>query len=380
MYFGVGAAATVRDGCPEGERASHRMKSSLRVTFIYAQPRQALLEQIAAGLAPDHQLLGQRHLGEFGIEADVYDPRLSRRHWRSRAANWAAWYGRQLTLPWELPRVDAVCTVLPTLFPIAARLRSQPVCLLNTGLCNTLARSSPARRRLQIASLRATSAIVCHATANRERLLAQTGLGGDRVHTATLGVDVSFFSPNSGTSEGDYVLAVGFDVARDYATFVDAMKELPYRTIIVARPRNLEGIPLPSNAEVLHDPPFVELRELYAGARCVVIPVRHEGYPFGGDVSGATSLLEAMSMAKPVIVSERRIWRDYVVDGESARIVPAENAPRLREVIRETFEDGALRKALGEAALETVRERHTSRQMSERMAAILRSTVSAARR
>lgn len=338
------------------------------------------MEQISAGVAPDHQLLGQRHLAEFGIEADVHDPRLSRRHWRSRAGNWLAWYGRQLTLPWEFPRVDAVCTVLSTLFPIAARLRSQPVCLLNAGLCNTLARSSAARRRLQIASLRATTAIVCHATANSERLLAQTGLGGERVHTATLGVDVSFFSPNSGTSESDYVLAVGFDVARDYATFADAMKELPYRTIIVARPRNLEGIRLPSNTEVLHDPPFVDLRELYAGAKCVVIPVRREDYPFGGDVSGVTSLLEAMAMAKPVIVSERQIWRDYVVDGESARIVPAEDSVLLREAIRETFEDGSLRKALGEAALEMVRERHTSRQMSERMAEVLRSTVPAAPR
>jgi glycosyltransferase involved in cell wall biosynthesis len=176
------------------------------------------------------------------------------------------------------------------------------------------------------------------------------------------------------------VLAVGFDVARDYATFADAMKELPYRTIIVARPRNLEGIRLPPNAEVLHDPPFVELRELYAGAKCVVIPVRREGYPFGADVSGVTSLLEAMAMAKPVIVSERRIWRDYVVDGESARIVPAEDSVRLREAIRETFEDGSLRQAFGEAALETIRERHTSRQMSERIAAILHSTVPAAPR
>jgi glycosyltransferase involved in cell wall biosynthesis len=348
----------------------------LKVTFIYAQPRRALLEQIAAGLAPDSQLLGQRHLGEFGIEADVHDPRLSRRQWRSGVANWLAWYGRELTLPWELSDVDAVCTLLPTLFPIAARLRSRQVCLINGAMCNTLARASPARRALQIASLRATTAIVCHATANRERLLAQTGLGGQRVHAATLGVDVSFFSPMSDVSEGDYVLAVGFDVARDYATFADAMTELPYRSIIVARPRNLEGIRLPSNAEVLHNPPFVDLRELYAGARCVVIPVMPEDYPFGGDVSGATSLLEAMAMAKPVIVSERQIWRDYVVDGESARIVPAEDALRLRGAIREMFEDASLRKALGEAALERVRERHTSRQMSEQLATILHSTMS----
>jgi glycosyltransferase involved in cell wall biosynthesis len=346
----------------------------VKVTFVYAQPRRALLEKIARSEAPDSQLLGQSHLGEFGIEADVHDPRVSRRRWRSGAANWLAWYGRELLLPWELSAVDAVCTPLSTLFPLADRLRSQKVCILNQGLCNTLSRASPPRRMLQIASLRASAAVICHSTADRKRLLAETGLAPDRVHTAALGVDQSFFVPGNGQG-GDYVLAVGFDVARDYATFVAAIRGLSYKTIIVARPRNLEGISLPLNVDVIPDPSFVDLRELYAGARCVVIPIRHEGYRFGGDTSGITSLLEAMAMAKPVIVSERRTLSDYVVDGESARIVPAEDPVRLREVIQETFEDRSQREALGDAALQTVRERHTTRHLSERIAAIIRSIV-----
>jgi glycosyltransferase involved in cell wall biosynthesis len=347
---------------------------NVKVTFVYAQPRRALLEKIARGEAPDSQLLGQSHLGEFGIDADVHDPRVSRRRWRSGAANWLAWYGRELLLPWELSAADAVCTPLSTLFPIADRLRSQKVFILNQGLCNTLSRASPLRRLLQVASLRATAAVICHSTADRECLLAETGLAPDRVHTAALGVDQSFFVPSNGPG-GDYVLAVGFDVARDYATFVTAMRGLSYRTVIVARPRNLEGIQVPPDVEVLPDPSFVELRELYAGARCVVIPIRHEDYPFGGDTSGITSLLEAMAMAKPVIVSERRTLSDYVVNGQSARIVPAENPVALREVIQETFEDRSQREALGDAALQTVRERHTTRHLSERIAAIIRSTV-----
>jgi glycosyltransferase involved in cell wall biosynthesis len=346
----------------------------VKVTFVYAQPRRALQAKIVAGEAPDSPLLGQSHLAEFGIEADIYDPRLSRRRWRSRAANWLAWYGREVVLPWELPAADAVCTPLSTLLPLADRVRSRRICILNQGLCNKLARSSPARRRLQVVSLRASAAVICHAESNRERLLAQAGLDPERVHTAPLGVDQSFFVPRNG-AVGDYVLAVGFDWGRDYATFVEAMGGLSYRTVVVARPRNLAGLSLPPGSEVVHDPSFVELRDLYAGARCVVIPTRNEGYPFGGDTSGITSLLEAMAMAKPVIVSERRTLRDYVVDGESARIVPAEDPAALLEAIRETFEDRPLREALGEAALETVRRRHTTRHLSERIAAILRATV-----
>jgi glycosyltransferase involved in cell wall biosynthesis len=348
--------------------------AQLKVTFVYSQPRAALLERIAAGQAPDSPLLGQSRLREFGIDANVYDARLTRRPWRSRAANRLAWYGRELVLPFELRGVDAVCTPLSTLFPIADRLRSQQVFILNQGLCNKLSRSSRPRRLLQIASLRASAAVICHANSNRERLLAQTGFASERVHTAALGVDESFFAPRGG-EPGDYVLAVGFDGGRDYATFAEAIRGLAYRTIIVARPRNLAGISLPRNTEVLHDPSFVELRDLYARARCVVIPTKHEEYPFGGDTSGITSLLEAMAMAKPVIVSERRTLRDYVVDGESARIVPVADPARLRDAIRETFDDRALREGLGEAALQTVRRRHTTRHLAERIAAILRSTV-----
>jgi hypothetical protein len=68
---------------------------------------------------------------------------------------------------------------------------------------------------------------------------------------------------------------------------------------------------------------------------------------------------------------------DYVVDGRSARIVPAEDSGRLREVIQETFEDQSLREALGEAALKTVKETNTTRHMSERVAAVIRSCVPA---
>jgi glycosyltransferase involved in cell wall biosynthesis len=348
----------------------------VKVTFVYAQSRRALVEQVAAGTAPDSQLLGQSRLGELGIEAGIHEPRLTRRQWRSRAGHWLAWYGRELLLPWEMPRSDAVVTTLPRLFPLASRLRGRPLYVMNQGLCNENDRSSRPRRAAQTAVLRAAAGIVCFALAHRERLLQQTGLHPERVHVATLGVDEAFWTPRDGPVE-DYVIAVGFDPGRDYATLAEAMRGLPYRTVIVARPRNLVGVPLPENSELQGDASFLELRDLYARARCVIVPTRREGYPYGGDTTGLTTLLEAMAMAKPIVISEHGWLSDYVVDGHSARLVPAEDAARLREAIERLCEDRPLAESMGRAARAAIEERLTTRHLAERLASILRADAPA---
>ncbi len=133
------------------------------------------------------------------------------------------------------------------------------------------------------------------------------------------------------------------------------------------------GLSLPANTVFEPDASFVRLRELYARAKCVVVPTRHESYPYGGDTTGVTSLIEAMSMARPIIISERSTLRDYVVDGESARIVPAEDPAALKAAIEEVVGDDSLRKSLGQGARRAIEERLTTKHMAERMAGIIRA-------
>lgn len=339
----------------------------MKVTFVFSQPKDQFLEKLAAGHAPDSGLLGQNHLPDLGIETGVYTPVLSRRNWRSARNARLAWYLRELTLPFELGDSDVVCTPLCRAYPLVERRRR--VFILNEGLCNTLSR--PFRyRRLVTASVRASEGVICFSEANREQLIAQTGLSPDRVHAIPISVDDRFFTPSS-NGTGDYVLTVGFDIARDYSTFLEAMKGLPYKTIMVARPRSVKGATLPSNVELEPDASYVRLRELYAGARCVVLPVKPDSFPYGGDTSGATALAEAMAMAKPIVTTERKHWSDYVVDGESALVVPPEDPQALREAIQETFENESLGESLGQAALKTARERLSSRRFAEQLARIV---------
>ena len=123
------------------------------------------------------------------------------------------------------------------------------------------------------------------------------------------------------------MLAVGRDMARDYGTFARAVDGLDARAIIVASERNLTDVKVPENVELRLDVSYPELRELYAGAACVVLPTRREGYHYGADCSGQTVLLDAMAMGRPVVASERSTLSDYVRDPETALIVPAEDPP-----------------------------------------------------
>jgi glycosyltransferase involved in cell wall biosynthesis len=345
------------------------------VAFVYANPRHGLEAEVAAGAAPDSGLLGQNHLPELGIDAHTVVPSLRRRERAAGLVHRLTWNARELTLPWQLRGFDVVCTPLATFLPLSARFAGGgSVVILNMSLCNTFDRSSPTRRRLMRATLSTSASITCFAEAQRERLLAQTGLPPGRVQTVLLGVDAAFYRP-TGDLTGDYVLAVGRDLARDYRTFVAAVERLGYPAIIVASERNLRGVSLPRNVDARLDISPAELRLLYAGARCVVVPTRREEYPFGADCSGQTTLLEAMAMSRPVVVSQRRTLSDYV-DAETALTVPAEDPDALARAIGRIFSDGELAGTLARAGRRRVEQQFTSRKLAERLAPVILAAAS----
>ena len=349
----------------------------IRAAFVYPNPRWALLEEIAAGRAPDTGLLGQNHLAGFGIEATIHHPGFRRRERAGGVLHRLTWNLRELTLPWELGRADVAVTPLANLFPLAARLRRHPrVVLLNISLCTAWERGTAARRRALAASVRSAAAVVCFAGTQRERLIAQTGADPARIHAVLLGVDADFYTPRPPPESG-YVLAVGRDLARDYATFGAALEGLPARAIVVASERNLTGVRLPPNVETRLDVSYEELRDLYAGAACVVIPARRAEYRYGADCSGQTVLLDATAMGRPVVVTERGTLAEYVHPGETAIPVPPEDPQALRAAVETVLGDPEAAERIGAAARQLVEERHTTRLLAERLAGILRSVDAA---
>ena len=346
----------------------------IRVAFVYPNPRSRLAAEVRAGTAPDTWLLGQNHLHRFGIDSFMHDPLLSRRELRG-GAHRVAWHLRELTLPFELRRTDAVYTMLANFLPFVSRFRRLPVVVQNFGLNLIVARSSRTRRRLLARSLSSAAHVLCTAEAQRDELIDLTGLPADQVSVVHFGVDERFFTA-ARPADGGHVLSVGRDLARDYATLFAAASGLDARVVVVAHQRNLEGLTVPPNVELRGGLSYDELRSLYAGAACVALTFRPDGFPYGSEASGLTALLEAMASGRAVITSDRSVLRDYVRPDEDALVVPPEDPAALREALERALGDGMLSQRLGRAARASVEERFTTRHQAARLAPVLAKAAS----
>lgn len=342
----------------------------MRVAFVYPNPRGDLPARIERGEAPDTTLLGENHLGALGLDAFVHDSALRRSTPANPFVHRLTWYGREVALPWELRDADVIVTPLATLLPLFARLRKKPrVLLVAYHLVSAWDRAGRARRVVQHASLAAAAGILTSSEAARERLVARTGLPPHRVRTATLGVDADWWQPSPLPQEG-YVLAVGRDLARDYETLARALEGTGTRGVVVAKEENLRGVRIPDNVEVRLNIGPDEVRDLYAGARCVVVPVRPESDPRGTENSGTVALLEAMACGRPVVVTDRPYLRDYV-SAETAVTVPPADPAALRSGIERVLDDAAAAASLAAAARASVLASHTTRHFAERLAAAI---------
>ena len=355
---------------------------SLRVAFVFPNPRAELAAAVVRGEAPDSTLLGENHMAPHGIDGMLHDPWLTRRVKRETALHRVAWNLRELLLPFELTDADAVFTPLAAVFPLVARVRRLPVVVVNYGLCLIHERAGTARRRLLAANLKAARSVICLGESQRLQLIGQAGLDPARVHTVLLGIDHEWFQPRPGPEAGGAdappagpaVLAVGKDLARDYRTLVDAVTPLGVRTHIAGYRRNITGLDLPPGITA-GDMPIAALRDAYARARCVVVPQFRDGYPYGSEGGGLTALLEAMAMGRPLVVSDRGIMRDYVRDGVEALVVPPEDPAALREAVARVLGDSALAARLGAAARARVESALTSGHFAAGIAPLLRAAA-----
>lgn len=178
------------------------------------------------------------------------------------------------------------------------------------------------------------------------------GIPRGRLIDARLPVDTRFWRPLAGA--GDMICAVGREM-RDYETLLAALAplEIPCHIAVGAgtrrvggqtedvRARNVGDRPLPANVSV-GPKTALELRELYARSRFVVIPI----LPSQTD-NGTTAIAEAMAMGRAVITTATVGRAAVLADGENCLLVAPRDAAGLRAAIEELWSDPARCRQLG---------------------------------
>ena len=243
---------------------------------------------------------------------------------------------------------------LPLLLLKRAGLLRPPLVYASIGLPERIAllRGERARRAFR-AALSGATTIVTYTASERDHLAEWIDADTPPVVFVPFGVDLAAFRPDGRHDVVDDVVSVGADPRRDFALLLEVAsrhRELRFRIVAAAdRARTLRG--LPANVTLETDLRLEQVRERLARARVVALPVRENSY------SGATTvLLQAMAMAKPVVVSRTEaIARGYELeDGVNCRLVAPGDADELERAILETVTGAEASVSLGIRARETV--------------------------
>jgi len=191
-------------------------------------------------------------------------------------------------------------------------------------------------------------------------------LGLEQAEYLPFGIDADYWSPVDVPIE-DYVLAIGSDHYRDFDTLV---KACPYPMKIMTRNLGLVTVPIPENVTFVQGD-TADMKQLIAQARVTVVPLQNSLQP-----SGQNTIMQAMAMEKPVIISRTRgTWTDILEDGKNCVYVPHSDVQALNEAIHRLFDDPSLSIKIGRNARKAVLEHFEVRHLGE---ALARSAVSVA--
>jgi glycosyltransferase involved in cell wall biosynthesis len=207
--------------------------------------------------------------------------------------------------------------------------------------------------RLYANGLRMCHTIITYAESEAGWLRAWLGPSAPPIRFVPFGVDVKLFRPLPEVPPNVDVISVGADPRRDFELLkgiASRRPELSFRIVASAdHARSLGSLPM--NVAIETDIPLDEVRNRIAAARVVALPVRDNSY------SGATTmLLQAMAMAKPVVVSRTEaIAEGYdLEDGINCRLVEPGDGAAFEQALVELVADAGAAANLGTRARETV--------------------------
>lgn len=250
---------------------------------------------------------------------------------------------------------------LPLLFFKQLGWVRRPIVYVSIGLPDRLKRlRNPWMRRAYRRTLSQLGALVAYGHGETRELREWLADGGHDapVRFVPFGVDADYFQPDPDARPEVDVVSIGIDSYRDYPLLAGVLQSHPEISgKIVAGKRHLRNlrVELP-NLHIGPEVPFADIRGLMARARMVVLPVRQNSY------SGATTvLLQAMAMAKPVVVSSTHAIENgyHLEDGVNCRLVRPGHHGELEQAILDLRSDATRARTIGMNARATVLRYHT---------------------
>ncbi len=244
---------------------------------------------------------------------------------------------------------------------------------------------SPPKKAVFLKHLKVHShlrAIVSYGSVQMEHAAVELGVPREKLLLALQHVDDRFWRPSPAPAK--HLIAAAGSEGRDYVTLLRAVRGLDLQVELAvghsfsatgdtrgreisARIGDIGGEGLPPNVRLsTFSPPL--LRELYASARFMVVPLQDLDYD-----AGVTAIVEAMAMAKAVIVTRTRGQVDVLRDGEQGLYVPPGDPRAMRAAIEHLVAHPEEADRMGRAGYALIKERHGLDAYTSRLVEIVRA-------
>lgn len=329
--------------------------------LVSARAEARLREEVGLGRrpCPEYLRLEQRHSVELldwsGLRSDA----------SGRSVGLSVAHAR--TALRRLERVDAVFSDGEHVgVPLALAMRLKGLSTPHLMLGHHLTTRAKRRVFRLLRPQARISRVLVHSRRQLELAATELEIPRQRLAFVPYGVDVDFWSP-TGTKEEKLVVSVGRE-HRDYATLARACSRLPGRVFVAAGSLFSPSAPQdqpeswPDNFEVGFAEP-INLRDWYARASLVVVPLVPNDFQ-----AGVTVILEAMAMAKAVVVTATAGQRDVIEDGMTGLLVPPNDESALRQAVTHLLADPRERRRLGDNARQSVQWQFGLDRYADRLA------------
>jgi len=168
-----------------------------------------------------------------------------------------------------------------------------------------------------------------------------------KIYFIPFGVDTGCFKMSRNREKKYDILSIGADPKRDFQILFQFARRHPEKKIkLITNRDHIKSLnPFPRNLECEIDVPFSKIREEFASAHIIALPVKENEY------SGATTtLLQAMAMGRPTVVSAvSAICKGYgLIDGINCRLVKPGYPEKFEKALLQLLKDPESAEKMGQ--------------------------------
>jgi glycosyltransferase involved in cell wall biosynthesis len=351
---------------------------SAKATFDFQRTVATTLQEMSSGRSPKELLLNALQLKRWNWKIAFSDTRWS----EQRSGFWRG-LSRYVELPdtqalreWRSSSVIVIASRTPLLLILAAKLTRRPVVLLD-ALQNLPARWWRAWH--QGLCLRLADQVILYSQPQADEWCRKYHFLTNRVRVIPYGIDTGFYAGKMAGSaepggEERYVLSVGRDPERDFATLCNGAENADTRTKIVSM-RYLvpEALSNRTHVDFFENVSYEELFRMYRGALAVVVPIKRDVTY----MAGVRAAMEAMAMGIPVIAARTKGLESYFAEDREVVYFTPGNAKELSTKLQDLRSRPEVYQRIADAAQAKVRDKYDAGVVSRFLNDCLRDATEA---